>query len=415
MKYIKISLVVAGAVLLSACGGSSITNSSKVSTKEEKSVGISDTNTKISKGSANIKQSSRPTQTKASESCDVALENSFALKQVGELNVTTACDDSTEITAEDMALSNDGKFIFLADGSAGLKVISVEDPTKPELVGSYDDPCDKGENKGGFGRRIDISSDGDTIYMADGLAGLKIIDVSNPYCPSLLGKVDTKGFSHGIKVSNDGNIVYVADNGEDGGEPGLRVIDVSNPYCPKMIAERKEQWATQANISNDDKTLYITDKKAGVLVIDVTNPSGISCADKKYVGNYKITDKGISADIVLSKDGKKAYVANKKPGIKILDISNSSNPTLISKFDNDGFGGKSIAKSIALSNDGKVLYVANRKTGVMAVDVSDASNPKLLTTAKTSGIAEGVMVSKCGNYLYVADGKAGIKVLKITK
>jgi len=343
--------------------------------------------------------------------------DTIVLKQIGELNVSETNDDKTEVTAEDMVLSADGKVIYLADGSAGLKVVSVEDPAHPLLLASYDDPSDTGTNKGGFGRRIAISPDKQTVYMADGLAGLKVIDVSDPSSPVLRGKLDTKGFSHGITVSADNQTVYISDNGEDGGTPGIRVIDISDPTNPMLISERTEQWATQVALSPDGNKLYITDKKAGILIADSVklrafgdNPLELL---KATLGRYIVTDKGISSDIVLSKDGTKAYVANKKPGIKILDVSDAANPLLLGTFDADGMEGESIAKSIALSSDGTKLYVANRKTGVEVIDVSDPIHPKRLASLDTSGIAEDVMLSEDGKILYVADGKAGIKVIRI--
>ncbi len=341
--------------------------------------------------------------------CNTEGNKNIILKQIGELSVSESNDNKTEITAEDMALSNDGNTVFLADGSAGLKVIDVSDPYDPVLVGHYDNPCDNGSNLGGFARRITISSDASTIFMADGLAGLKIIDVTDPTNPTLLGKLDTKGFSHGITISDDDNTIYISDNGEDGGTPGLRIIDVSDPTNPNMIAQRDEQWATQVALSPDGETLYITDKKAGILIADAN-----SCNFKEAtLGKYTVTDKGISADIILSKDGKLAYVANKKPGIKILDVSNPKKPKLLAKYDTDGFKGKSIAKSIALSSDGKKLYVANRSTGVEVLDVSNPKKPKLLANIDTSGSAEDVMLSNDGKKLYVADGKDGIKIISI--
>ena len=337
--------------------------------------------------------------------------SSLSLKQVGKLNVSSVYDDKTNITAEDMALSNDGKTIFLADGSAGLKVIDVSNASSPKLIASLDDPDDKGENRGGFARRITISPDGKTLYIADGLAGLKIINVSKLSSPKFLGKVDTKGFSHGIAVSGDNKTVYLADNGENNASAGLRIINVSDPLQPFIINDRDEQWATQVALSPDNKRLYVTDKKAGVLVVDATSLS----KEIKTLGVYKVTDKGISSDVVISKDGTKAYVANKQVGIKILDISNSSVPKLLSTYDADGATGESVAKSLTLSKDGKKLYIANRKTGIQVLDVSKASSPKLLTTIRTTGTVEDVILSKDGKKLYVANGKEGIKIFSIVK
>jgi hypothetical protein len=338
------------------------------------------------------------------------------LTLLSDLNISETTDDMTEVTAEDMALSKDGKFVFLADGSAGLKVIDVSDVTHPTLLAHYDDPTDAGENKGGFARRITIAHNKDIVYIADGLAGLKVIDVSTPTAPTLLAKLDTKGFSHGITISEDDKYVYIADNGEDGGTPGLRVIDVSDPTTPFILTQRDESWATQVAVKGD--YLYETDKNEGVIISDIHDIDSFNGSVKDFnltrVGQYVVTDKGISADILLSPDGKRAYVANKKPGIKILDVSEASNPTLLGKYDGDGFDGESTAKSITLSSDGKRLYIANRKTGVEVIDVSNATAPKKLASVGTSS-AEDVILSKDEKSLFVADGKAGFKIISISK
>jgi hypothetical protein len=345
-----------------------------------------------------------PEETNAQNNNIVNPKNTL-LSVVGELNITKTTDNQTEITAEDMVLSADGTKIFIANGSAGLKVVDVSNPKQPKLIGEYDDiEDDTEENKGGFARRITISSDKKTLYMADGLAGLKVIDISTPTNPSLIDKFDTVGFSHGIAISPDDSRVYISDNGEDGGTPGIRIVNVEDNDL-WLIHQREEQWATQVAISKDGKTAYITDKKVGILIVDVHNAED----DITTLGTYKVIDGGISADIVLSKDGKTAYVANKKQGIKVIDISDSTNPKLISTFDTDN-----IAKSITLSKDDKTLFIADRQTGIEMIDVSDKNIPKLLEKIKTNS-AEDVLVSKNENYLYVADGKAGIKVIKIRR
>ncbi len=50
---------------------------------------------------------------------------------------------------------------------------------------------------------------GTLAYVADGDAGLQIIDVSNPASPVRLGGYDTSGTAYGVAVS--GTVAYVAD------------------------------------------------------------------------------------------------------------------------------------------------------------------------------------------------------------
>ena len=69
---------------------------------------------------------------------------------------------------------------------------------------------------------------GNYAYVADGDAGLQVIDVSNPANPQRVGGYDTSGDAQGVAVS--GNYAYVADGGA-----GLQVIDVSNPANPQRV------------------------------------------------------------------------------------------------------------------------------------------------------------------------------------
>ena len=56
-------------------------------------------------------------------------------------------------------------------------------PFVPSLAGTYDTPGD--------GLSVFVS--GDHAFVADGLSGLQVIDISNPAAPTLAGTYDTPG------------------------------------------------------------------------------------------------------------------------------------------------------------------------------------------------------------------------------
>ena len=70
---------------------------------------------------------------------------------------------------------------------------------------------------------------GDRAYVADGVAGLQILDVSNPAAVTRLGGYDTAGVPQDVQVV--GNLAYVAD-----GSGGLQILDVSNPAAVRAWA-----------------------------------------------------------------------------------------------------------------------------------------------------------------------------------
>ena len=79
----------------------------------------------------------------------------------------------------------------------------------------------------GYTYGVEISSDGNTAYVADGSSGLALVDIATPATPSLLGSYNTAGNALGVQVSSDGNTAYVADSSN-----GLVLIDITNPAAP---------------------------------------------------------------------------------------------------------------------------------------------------------------------------------------
>src|SRR6185436_5713403 len=67
---------------------------------------------------------------------------------------------------------------------------------------------------------VDVS--GSYAYVAEGDAGLQVIDVTDPAAPAIVGSVDTPGAPVGVAVQ--GSYAYVADNAA-----GFQVIDITNP------------------------------------------------------------------------------------------------------------------------------------------------------------------------------------------
>ena len=65
---------------------------------------------------------------------------------------------------------------------------------------------------------FDVIIRGQYAYLATGLGGLQIIDISTPTSPSLIGTYNTTN-AVGVTLSSDGNTAYVADFWD-----GLRII-----------------------------------------------------------------------------------------------------------------------------------------------------------------------------------------------
>ena len=66
------------------------------------------------------------------------------------------------------------------------------------------------------------------LFIAVGLSGLEIWDLTNPEAPARLGYYETPGYAYGVAVA--GNYAYVADH-----SAGLRVISVADPVHPSEV------------------------------------------------------------------------------------------------------------------------------------------------------------------------------------
>jgi len=102
---------------------------------------------------------------------------------------------------------------------------------------------------------------GNYAYVADGTNGLQVIDVRNPTNCVRAGGYDTSGYAEGVAVS--GNYAYVAD-----GDSGLQVIDVSNPANPVRVGgcnNAPSGYACGVAVVAD--RIYVADGAAGLVVI----------------------------------------------------------------------------------------------------------------------------------------------------
>jgi hypothetical protein len=97
--------------------------------------------------------------------------------------------------ARGVALSAD--YCLIADGRAGLTIVSIADPTVPRLVGGCQIP-------GGYANKVAVR--GDTAYVAAGSAGLAAFCIADPANPVLLGVVKMND-AKSVLVTESGTIL----------------------------------------------------------------------------------------------------------------------------------------------------------------------------------------------------------------
>ena len=295
-------------------------------------------------------------------------------------------DSFDTFNAHDVVVSDDGRYVFVADGTAGLKVLDLV----TEQTGSLDTP--------GFANGLALSPDGNQLYLAEGNPGLTVVDVSEPLAPSLITTFDTTGYAIDVAVQQTGQstTAYVADQGR-----GLRIIDVTNPAAPALLRSvGLPGSAYDVVLSAFGDYAFVADQN-GLQVIDISDPQIAS-----RVGG--VITPGSAEAVRLSADGQTAYLADGAAGLQIVDIATPALPEIVNTVDTRGS-----AEGLAVGSNGLVVYVADNSGGLHEVNVADPARAWLMQSLDTPDIALDVAVVS-NELVVLADRIAGVHLVQLS-
>lgn len=138
----------------------------------------------------------------------------FDLVGPGEWVPLGSLDTSQEI----LNLVVRGGLAYLANGAAGLTIVDITDPLAPSIVGSLGFPAE-------VARMVELV--GNHACVSCGFYdSVNIIDITNPASPTLVG--DMPGFVHCMEAWSE-DIVLTIKYGD------LDVVDLSDPMAPEVI------------------------------------------------------------------------------------------------------------------------------------------------------------------------------------
>lgn len=261
-------------------------------------------------------------------------------------------------------------------------------------------------------------------YVAYGTAGLRIVDVSNPSSPALLGTADLGGDSRSVAVS--GNYAYVAAR-----DSGVYVVNVTNPAAPVKVKTIKTLSARGITVSGNK--VYVAASDSGMVVIDITTPANASIVaytgktvygenvavngniagltDYGKITFYDITNpaapvkKGTTVDLKNGNEGfaisgNYAYIPD-GDSLKIFNISNIMAPAFVSKIKTGGYGYTSVIA-------GNYCYVASEGTGFRAINITNPASP--VEAGYYDGVPQSRGIAAEGKYVYVAEKGDGLAI-----
>ena len=272
-----------------------------------------------------------------------------------------------------------GNYAYIMDYYDGLYIIDISDPEDPVLAGDYYTP----DHSWG----VYVSGDFAYSWYRN---SIQIINVSDPANTSLAGSFSTLDYTFDIHVVGD--YAYVASY-----EDGLLIFDVSNPANPTNVGTF-DTPGYAVNVYVSGNYAYVSDSSS-LLIIDISDP-----ANPTLTGSYNDNAYNVSVS------GNLAYVMGEKNDLYIINISSPSTPYLLGIYDFPELGEYD---RFHVYIDGNFLYLAYLTeediSELLIVDVSDSSNPTLIDTYDEVMYATDVFVS--GDYIYLLDAASGLEVI----
>jgi hypothetical protein len=233
---------------------------------------------------------------------------------------------STTGDTQDIAVA--GHFAYLAKGSAGITIVDITDPVHPVSVRNINLPGSSNALQAvQVTTSLPPSTDGENpiekvstyLYVANGVRGLQVIDVSLPTAPVVMGGVDTPVEVLDVVIS--GPFAYLADS-----TAGLRIESLANPLQPVEISSLDTRGSAE-KLSLNGPYVLVALGDSGLSVVNVANPN-VPVEAVRYDPNGSVHAAAGLGPYVLLAEGEQ--------GVQVVNISNAAKPVVVSVYDTPG-------------------------------------------------------------------------------
>lgn len=242
------------------------------------------------------------------------------------------------------------------------------------------------------GSAYHIASNSSYVYLADGLSGLTICNVTTPSTPSFVSS--TSLISYALDLVINGDYVYIIPQ-----DAGMQVIKVDTPLSPAPVARL---MVVNTVYSFAQKGNYLICAEMGnqtfgaFKVVDISDPDNVYVADDIYPG-FKPNILSLEGDIMVS--------ANQDKSWSVLNVADPLNITTLHQHPESDY-----IYELSIHGNAVYVYLSNPSTPLKIYDISTPSAPSYQWTITfPNGVSD---ISYYGNYMYVASG-ANVEVYSI--
>ncbi len=286
--------------------------------------------------------------------------------------------------------------LLLGSGSSLLAMDPTGNPATPVLLGSVTLP---GEIRG-----IVLNEGASFAYVAAGDAGLRIInpwaiDRRVPGGQPELGHFQTRA----LNVALLWPLALVA-TGDVLGPCALLVLDVSDPTQPRQLGSWQPPNCPVTAVAARGQYAYVGFGGHGevtpewVSTLSLADPTSVAEISRVSVCDGPCGD---ASQIVLA--GDLGLVAT-GTGVATLSLANPAAPRVLGRLETGGAFGVMVL--------GGTAYVAGGLGGLRVVDISDPTRPTLSGTLQTAD--EALTIAAAARNLYLGDRNGGLWILDIS-
>ncbi len=277
---------------------------------------------------------------------------------------------------EGLAVDGEAGLLYLADGHAGLVLVDLAAPDDPRLIGSIDSA----------GVAHDVKLTADRIFLADGPAGVMELDRADPRSPRPLRHLDTPGEAMGLEVDAAAGLLYVAD-----GNAGVMTFDLKTGERLQQLDTPGYSW----DVALGPGHLYVSDRKGGLRILSLADPRRPVELGALLEGTAEVLDVAV--------DGARLWVSGGPAGVQVLDAADPAAPTPLGTLIVDD-------RAIGVLLEGGLAWVAAGSAGLRRLDAADPARLRETGAWQMPGAAERLV--RYEGRIYVAAEMGGLQVVR---
>lgn len=325
----------------------------------------------------------------------VGLQGSYAycaLAEAGLAVVDLAAEEESQVIGRlefpggchDVVVN--GTLGYLALGSAGLGIADFSVPATPRLLQVVPLP--------GFAAELALEGSLLGVVTGHGRSLVYFLDVSDPFLPRTMSSYDALSAIHRL-VLVPGRL-YLAT-----GLSGMQIVDVSQPEAPALLGGFHIPNRSVGSLAVVDRHAFVLLRGLGVSIVDISNPESPKEAERISLNSVE----------TLSLVGSRLVVWDSRLGMVCFDIGTPVQPLEIGRLEIKAASLGSVARPAV---DQERLWFPAREQGLVGVRLGGPDGLRLERTVALD-VGQPVDLAVEGDRVFVADGPGGLAVLGETE